>query len=696
MLPVPVVTAVAGLAALCVLLLPLGAVLLRAVERFLGRRSSLHPLERMLLAFYASGGLLFVLASIPLPIFGLPLVVGLLGLGIVVYAFVAWREGFRGARAAGRFLRSGPGAAVLVGTLALLVLEMTAGQVLLPNGVDGSVDSLFINLLVSNHTSAWTLAPYAQSGVIYPQGVTVWMALPVLLFGWPIVASPVVVPPLFLSLAVPSAFCLGERLRWLRAGRIPWNGLLFAAYFGLLASWPRLYVGGSYDFVSAFPLFLTILGLSYPFLNVPSRGWKEVLAFGGLLGVTAALSPSAGLALAAITFAGVLLVHHRRLAALARWTTQWLVWVGMASLFLVRSITGVVLWFHYPQHVMTQSGNLPLAPEPVQPLYGPNLAEVDPFYPWKWKVSPILGLSVELQVLLAVGVILLAVCIVFPRTSLSRYLAPDSMRYLAAALLAVFAEAGVLIAANLASNSLSGIQSVTNLWEASILLFTVYGLVALLPLAATINAFFANRPHSGESPGSARPEPDSLRPGRSMGRDRARRTQRTTALLVILVVGIPLASGAVATGTVVPGLLTNDIKAQANVTSGDLAALEWAGSHLTSCSRAVMAQGSAAQFLPEYGPAQILFPSYPIPTNLSYFIAVSNLTLGLYGSSTKAALLNLGATEVFVTGQTTNAEKAFVPAPLLRSSDFRLLFEDQDAFIFEFLPVTSVSGCAPT
>lgn len=239
MLPLPDSEVYLGLVALFVACLPLGAALLRLTEWFLKRRMELSPFERLLGSFYATGGLLFVVASVPAPVYDGATVVGLLAAGAIGYAAFTVRDRGRGLRSALAAFASPTGILLALGSLALLGIEVTSTSVVLPNGIDGSVHALFVNQLLRLHTVAWTLQPYAAVGVIYPQGAAVWMSLPVVLLGWPIVASPVGLPPLFLSFSPAAAFCLGQRLERPGSARVSVLGLILAAFFGTVASWPR-------------------------------------------------------------------------------------------------------------------------------------------------------------------------------------------------------------------------------------------------------------------------------------------------------------------------------------------------------------------------------------------------------------------------------------------------------------------------
>jgi hypothetical protein len=694
MLPLASAEVFAGLIALFLLVLPLGLILIRAAERFLLRRLALSLPERLLLSFYAAGGLFFVLASIPLPIYGLPLVVGALAAGVIGFALVTFYDRGAALRGALAIATRWPLVALGAGSLALLVLEVTNGLVPLPNGIDGTVYSLFVNLTLRNHSLPWTLAPYSSDGVVYPQGAPVWMTLPVLLFNWPIVSVPVNLPPLFLSFSAAAAFCLGERLAPVRQSNVPWMGLLFAGCFGALLSWPRLYVAGSYDFIFALPLFLLILGFLAPHGGLRLGSWRDTVALGALIGVVSILSATIGVALV-VLLAAYLLVSRpvgrgSFLAVAGRFVTV----VGVALLFVGRSIVALAVWFNDPGHVRVDAGSPPYYLPAHAQNYTGVIGMLDPFVPWKGKISPIPPLSLEIQLLLAAGLIVAFLSVV-PSSAgraFRRYLPAPLVTWVLVGTIAMFLETSVILILQALNTTLSGIQSVVNLWETSILLFTYFGLVAILPVIAALN-YLLQQPRSTRSNSSAL---DDRRRWRLEHSDNGRPLRRGVQLVAILLLVVPLGTGLGFTIEDVPGYLHSAIQAQGNGTAADIAALEWAAGHLPSCSRVLVPPGSAAQFLPEYAVVTLVFPVYPPPTNLSYSIIVSNLTAGVYDNTTRSAFVSLDVTELFATGQTTNADPPFRVAELQHSSDFDLLFEDQDAEIYSFLPGVAATGCVPT
>jgi len=694
MLPLPDLEVYAGLIALFCLALPAGATVIRMAERFIGRRLALSTVERLLGSFYVTGGLLYVLASIPAPLYGTASVVAVLVVGGAGYLAMAVRERGRGLRSVGRFVVSSAGILLGVASLGLLAIEVVGGNLVLPNGIDGAVDSLFVNRLLSLHTVPWTLQPYASDGVIYPQGTAIWLSLPVLLFGWPIVTAPVVLPPLFLSLTPAAAFCLGERLRRTEISRIPWQGLTFAGFFTLVASWPRLYVGGSYDFILGMPLFLLTFGLLRPL--VQSRPtWRVSLAFGMFLGMTFALSTTVGSALTLLLIGqGAWMSVRAPEGVLARWV-HLLASLAVAAVFVLRSLVGIALWWAYPGHVMTPNSGPPYSPFAFQSAYGGGvLTQVDPFSPWKYKVSPFPVLTIELQVLLAIGLALAVVVLAQPRGSLARFLPPDTVALIVFGAVVLLSATVVIALLGAWNSSLSGVQSVTNLWELSILLFMSYSLLALLPLVAGLNYLrdrWGSREPSPPDP-NVSPRPRAPRPWRHRSSG-----PQWTVVAVVGVLAVPLASGMAVSVTDMPGFLQHYLMGQSNGTEDDLLALAWAGMHLPSCSGVLVAPGSAAQFLPEYSSAvKIIYPAYPIPTNLTYYTVVTSLWAATYGPATRAGMLELGVTEVFVTGATTNTYPAFSTVPLSGSSDFARLFSAGDASVWAFDPGITALECSPT
>jgi hypothetical protein len=685
---------VVGLIVLFAACLPLGAVLLRGIERAAGRRFGFTAPERMLLSLYAAGGLLYALVSVPLPLYYPETPVVLFAAGAAAYGALAWRDRGRSLAPALRWGTSLPGAVVALGTLALLALEVgTSGMHSLPNPYDGAYQALLAHLILAHHSAPATLAPYASVGVTYPLGTAVWLTLPTALYGWPVATSPLTVPLLFLSLSLVAAYAWGERLGGVGSGRGQQVGLVFAALFGLVASWPRLFVGGSYDFAIAIPLFLVALGLVPAFAKQRVPRWSLAAAYGLVVGVSAALSVAVGEMLVLVAAASVIVYAPSLRRQGARWFASLVVVVVVAGGWVARSLVGAAFWWRYPGHTLSPVGAMPYAPSPsLSQLLSPSfVGNLDPFILWKPKLSPIPALSLETEVLLVIGLAMLVAGLVVPRRDVRRALEreiaiavglPTTVAFL-------FTAALLLLEPTVAGGLL--VNGISSYYESSFLLFIGFQAIASLPilfLVATVRRQWIRPadPPRADAPASV-PEQRPLRPRRRPARVGA----RGTVAIVLLLVTFGFGAGATAVSA--PAYLSGHIEQFANVSSGDLAALAWSGNHLPSCSTVLVAPGSVGQFLPLYAGVHLTFPMVPYPFNYSYYLAVANLTAGVYTPATRSALIALGITEVFVSGQTSVSYRPFSTTPLRQSADFSELFEEEDASIFAFVPVEESSGC---
>lgn len=689
-----------GLIVLFVVTLPAGVTVLRIVERFLGRTLEISITERVLVSFFTVGGLLFLLASIPLPIYGLPALSVLFLAGGVGYGVIVVRDRGGGLRSAARFSLTPVGISLLLGTLALLFVEISAiSSIPLSNAYDGSMNSLWVNLTVSNHTLPWTLAPYANWGIAYPLSTTVWMTVPALLFGWPIPQIPILLPPLFLSLTIPAAYCLGTRLAGPGTREARLLGPLFAAFFGLTASWPRLFVGGSYDFGLSLPLLLVMFGWARPFVEGRLRPWRDVVGLGLLLGILAALNAAAAQFFVLVLVGFVLVFRSHSAGSLSAWLVRVATLVGTGLLFVARSLIAIAVWFPYPGHVLQETGNPPYVAPPIDYALSSRLVmgELDPFVPWKAKLSPFPFLALELQALLAIGLALLFISVLARSSSIRSAIPVRAAETISVGLLAALLFTSLLIVPLLPGVSFSSVEWFSSLDEESIILFIFFGLVAMLPLASALILLDRRRqpggldleeptdPHVGSPPHRGHPP---NRQGRA-------RPGWITSVALAMVILVPLGSGAFVTVSSVPGYIQEKTLSTGNATAQDVSALQWAGANLPSCSRVLAAPGSAAQFLPEFAKVGLVYPMLPVPVNLSYTSLVRDLIQGTYSSSARSALFLLNITEVMGTGETFGGFPPFNLTRLLQSPqpDFKVLFNYGDASILEFLPGATQLNC---
>lgn len=691
---------VVELAILFLASLPTGGTILRLSERFLGRRLKITLLERALVSFYFTGGVLFLLASVPVAWYGSLAIVVLLSTGVAGYGIISVRDRGSNLRSVIEFIRAPVGLSIVLGTLALMVIETGAiWGIPLSNPYDGSMSAIWVNLTISGRSLPWTLAPYANWGVAYPLSTTIWMSVPVLLFGWSSSQTPLLLSPLFLSLTIPAAYCLGDRLASHGTLESRFFAPLCAAFFGLVASWPRLWVGGSYDFGFAFPLLLLMLGWARPFVEGRLRPWRDVVGFGCLLGILAALNAAAAQFLV-LTLIGFMLAFRLPSAGgIVGWLVRIAASAATGLLFVIRSVVGIAVWYPFPGHVLQDTGNPPYVQPPIGYDFSPRLiaGELNPFVPWKAKLSPVPFLSVELQVLLSIGLVLLGLGLLLRSVRVRRALPLRAAETISAGLIVALLFTAALIVPLLAGAPFSSIEWITSLDEVSIILFTFFGLVAILPMASALMLLGSLRQVKTGNPDG--PVPSPIRSRDSTAHSAARwgksRSSKLFSAVLVLAVTVPLGSGALATVWSVPGYIQEKTLSTGNATLQDVAALQWAGGNLPACSRVLVAPGSAGQFLPEYANVGLVFPMLPVPVNLSYAVLVDDLIQGTYDSSTHSALLTLGITEVMGTGETFGGFPPFNLTGVLQSPspDFKVLFEDGDASILGFLPGAALTGC---
>lgn len=684
-MPTPFMEVLGGSILLALILTPTGLALLRFLELLLHYRLPLNPVERVLIAFYSTGFLFFVLASIPWSAYGLGLTVVTLGLGTSLYTCWLWRDGMRRLWATFQSVARPEVVLVVAGTLGLFLFEiLPVWNLQFPNSWDGSVTALWTSLIIRHGTVPTSLEPFSNAPVIYPMGTSVWMTLPVMVFGWSVVQTPVLLPPLFLSLTIPAAYSWG----WRWTGRFPEYriaaGLLFTVFFGLVASWPRLYSGGSYDFALALPLLLVTIGFLPEWAEGHGLEWPTTVGLGLAGAILVSLSLAAGEEFVILGLAYAVAQCRRGARQLCVRLLQLLVIVGFEMVSIVRSLWG---WLH--SYGSAYSPGNQYGALDFRLVQG----ELNPFVLWKYKVSPFLPVSVGLQILLGVGLLLSIWYEVVTRkrtvppsfeTTMSRFLLTGT----AAALLLTV----VLVLTDLPGAWSSAMRTVTNLDQSSIILFIFFAAIALFPLMVAGFALSSVSREKAVSAPPARPVVSSHTPPRGDARSWLEVAKWRVWLVAILIV-IPIGLGATATVVQGPNFLSENAKKTSNVTTGDVAVLEWAGAELPQCSTVLVAPGSAAQFLPEYVTVRLDFPMNPVPQNQSYQTAVTDLTSGFYTNTTRAALVDLGVTEVFVTGQTSVSFAPFLPQPLEASSDFTLLDRSGDALIFGFLPVMATTDC---
>ncbi len=648
--------------------------LVRAVgARWVASWRRLQPVERGLLDFYLGGAAMFLAAALPVGAFTPALAFGLpIAAGVVLAVVGLTRRGRASVRAeAETLLRANRLVlGIVLATAALLLFFELAVALPIPTGntYDSSLLTLYTSLLVRNHSLPLSFRPYAAVGLLYPQGTTVWLGWAQLLFSLPPARTSLLVTPLFFALVPLGAYVFGRR-----AFRSEWAGVALAVFLAAVASWTRVLVAGSNDFVFAFPLVLLLAGRSFDWLRGSVPRTADAAAFGLLVGYSAALNPvGAEWLLPALLLAG-LFARPSFAGSVARWLARWAVAVLVAFVALLPTFYVLVQGWNSPG--LTPGAGAAPAGSTVgisSPLF---VGSIDPylFGPNDVWLSPLPLLRAELAILLTAG---LALLVLLPRSSAWGGYLDTFRRFAAAAAVVLIALLGVLWAGSDGFAPGVRLAEITNSAELSIWLFTLYAWIAGTVLVVLVE-WLVGLVRSG-------PSTKVGAQGTSRGaRPPAPLARTAVVLLLVLVIVVP---GAALTPTELPPVLSELYEDFGNVSAADLALLEYAGGHLPPGARVLIAPGSAAGFLPGYAPDLVLL--YPLVPgwewlNASYRVLVSELTNATLDGAGLSAMSALDVGYVIVTGNNTVLWPAFSAAPLLADpSVFDLLWHEDDAYLF--------------
>jgi hypothetical protein len=652
-------------------LLPLGDALRTVLARWSRLLRTRDPIERGIVSLYLAGGTFYVVGSLPLGLFlpGTPaaLVLG----GIVAWVVLrlprvrrhlgATDEPARPNDPRGNRVR----AIVLAVALLLFALEVAvADAAATGNTFDSSVLTSFVVLTNLHHQLPLSFAPIASVGIAYPQGTTAWIATAQLLFGLPPARAALLVTPLFFLLVPPAGYVWGRRTLGTWEG-----GLAVALVLALLASWTRLLVSGSNDFVLSFPLVLLLWGWAPLWTGPEAPSWGDALLFGALAGYSAALNPSGAELLFPLLPVYALLAPGPRSLRPLRWAGRWAAGLLAAIPWVLPSLS--VLW--------TGRGSPGFVPGATAPgvagglPVGHLVGLVDPllFGPANVWLSPFPALRLELAALIVLG----AALVLVPASGAI----PRGERRLGAFVLALL----VLAVAEFALLTLPPatppsrfLASVTSAPELSILLFTGYAGLAAIPIARLLRGTWGADPVlevGGPDRSNASPPPRTAVPSRPW-----------IAWGALAVAGLLLGVGAVVTPLQAPGYLGGIYGEYGNVTAADFDLLAWAGGHLPPGATVLVAPGSAAQFLPGYLPSvHLVYPMAGLRFNATYAKVVSALDRGNLTPTTEAELATLGIGYIAVTQNNTALQAPFDPTPLLADpTAFPVLFHEDDAYLF--------------
>ncbi len=636
-----------------------------------------EPIERGLLDFFLGGGLLYLVAAIPWEAFVVPIVYFLpfaAGVGLMVIVIRSSRRPGWTHELLASFapLRRPVYLVAILSALGLFVVELSvATPIGTGNTFDSSLLTLYTSLLLQHHTTPLSFAPYASTGILYPQGTTAWLGWAQIALGPPPARTALLVTPLFFGLAPLGGFVFGRRM--MGSDRA---GLAVALLLAWVGPGTRGVVYGSNDFVLAFPLVLLLAGQAVVWFRSPVPRFSDALAFGLLTGYSAAINPvGAEWLLLALPIAALL--TYPRFGGLARaWLVRWGVAVGATLLGVIPSIYVLVLGRSSPGFVPGATSGLPGRPPGIN---GPQFAgAIDPFLfgSSDTGLSPLAALRLELAVLIVLGLVLLVA--VRRDSALGGYF--DTFRtFVIGAGAVMIGLLAIVWAASSGFGPAVAVAHLTSAAELSIWLFTLYGLIAAVPLVLALERFvgWVRRTGPVEERGRGR----SPAHWSTNGTPSVMRAVIPMAVVLVLVV-----PGVVLTPTQLPPALSAIYHDFGNVTGADFDLLQYAGSVLPEGARVLVAPGSAGEFLPGYCTNLVLlYPMVPgfRTVNASYQRLVRDLPNGTLDPADTQALVALDVQYIVVTGNNSNLWPAFSPSPFEADpATYSLLFHENDAYLF--------------
>ncbi len=635
-----------------------------------------EPFERVVVDLYLGGGVFFLLAELPAHLFYPGTVQAVLVLGGVAAVAVAVQRRRRATDAAvateqwfRRLLQPGR-MAVLLSVVGLFILEISAASsAATGNTFDSSLLTTYTALLLHNHQIPLSFAPVLSQGLLYPQGTTVWLGVAQVIFPLEPARTPLLLTPLFLSLSPLGAFVVGTR--FFQSERA---GVAFGLLFALVGSWTRVMAAGSNDFVLAFPLVLVLVAWSREWWRAPGISWSNALAFGAMLGYSAALNPVGAQWLIPTLVLGGLFTSPAWGGSARRWFSRWLSSLAVALVALAPTVYVFAEGISSPNFQPGSAGAPPGTPTGISTPH--LIGAIDPylFRPTDVWLSPIPGLRFELALLLTLGAIVL---LWIPRRSLGDGFVEAFRRLVAAGLTTSVLLVVVLWAASARVPGTLAFASVTNGDELSIVLFVLYTMIAGVPVVLLFE-WLARRPVA-----TSASAPDRRPSSRAPHRDRS--VLRPIPLVLVVAVLLP---GVALTATELPGVVDNYYTSFGNVSLADFELLHTM-SDLPNGSRVLVAPGSAAEFAPAYDVNLVLlYPLVPgLPwINTTYWQIVHELVNGTLNATGYHDLAILSVDAIAVTQANSNLFPPFSPAPLVADpSEFSVIFHEKDAYLFDVL-----------
>jgi hypothetical protein len=457
-----------------------------------------------------------------------------------------------------------------------------------------------------------------------------------------------------------------------------------ALAFAFLLSWPKFLVQGTYDFVATFPLLLLALA-EVPeslFLRTERDPRHVVTPLLLVVGISMIFSPVSD----EVLLVGSLLVLCLGCLASTKvrdsFKYRLLGWAGVVVAALAGALPSICILILYPPSRLV-SGSRPviLTPGDVGAILNPFV-----FGSGNIWVSPIFWLHVEFDIALIAGIALL---LLGPQIKL---LSEEEVRTVLTGILPGILGGGLMvIVANY--GRVGPVAYLVNLSESALIFTTAEGLVVGMVLSCLLRDISQLHRWQGF---------------RLHQIDRSFVSTLCVSIVLLGATAIPLVNGF----QVAPAIMRGEAETVSNVSSGDMAAMAFLATQPSG--PVLVAPGSAAQFLPAYAPDPLIFPLTGIggaigflagnvggpvavpfegpATNTIYQSVVLQLIEGNLSARFPQQLTTLSVRYIFVTGESSILFPSFQAGPLLSDpSQYKLLFTQQDAYVFGFEGVSSLS-----
>ena len=308
-------------------ILPILAIIGDPLRHYVFSRSplfgDLNLLQTLILDFYVGGSILYLMALIPIGVFG-ALIPFILPVMFIMFLYIHKEFLARIIRSKFSFSINGKQGFYTFILLASIFFTVFLIRVYVQsNFVFGGVadqpfHSLIVRKIMDQGSIAYTLEPYVlryslpESPLQYQQGLHVVLAYVASIFNWTAPNAVRLADMLFQALGVLGGYYLGKK-----ALNSDLFALTFAFVFAFISRWPKTMAWGSNAFTLGFPLFLiTLATLTYMWKNGASK--NDTLPLGLLIGFLGAIHPVYLFvtALAMLIMLAKISVHHLFLVGL--------------------------------------------------------------------------------------------------------------------------------------------------------------------------------------------------------------------------------------------------------------------------------------------------------------------------------------------------------------------------------------------